>query len=1000
MSLDHGSKLVPNYDWLENPAVFSIGQCPYHAFLMPYKDINQSIEGDFLKSHYCKVLNGNWYFKWVKNRDDLPKGFELSDFDYSGWNKIPVPGNWQFAGYGTPIYVNDRYEFEKNPPLVPADNECGVYKKKIAVPIEWKNRRIFLTFSAIKSASYFWINGVFIGYNQDSKTEVEFDITKFADDEEIVLTVQSFRWCDGSYLECQDMWRLSGIERDVYIWSAPLSHIQDYALTPYIYDDRIGCTIDLNIFSTSNLPPQLNLICHIYDDDLLIYNEIKKDVFNNNYIDIDLSDGHIELWSHESPKLYTIILELKNGNKSIEFISSKVGFRRIEILNNQLQLNGEYLTIKGVNRHEHDPLTGHVIDEQSMLEDIRLLKSAHISAVRNSHYPNHRRWYELCDQHGILLVDEANIESHGMGYDDESLAKDPVWQAAHLDRIKRMYHRSKNHPSVIIWSLGNEAGNGVNFKAGYNWLKGTDSSRLIQYEQAGHNGNTDIYCPMYPTVDAISQYADSDYVKPLVMCEYAHAMGNSLGNFADYWLAIKKYSKLQGGFIWDWMDQGMWCKDNQGWLYGGDFGDEKVPSDANFCINGLLAPDRSPHPSYYEVKRIYQNVVIRFDNSVPCISVKSDLMFISIDIIIKIKVWNLEDEEELIYNISALGPGDTSVMELQGKALLLQDFDDQIFIDVDVLSMNGEHLAKNQFEIRSDSKERLNLPKHKVSWQIEEATYVLKSDRIAYHVDKSTGFICQIYLDQQPILYSPFKLNFWRAPNDNDLGYDYLSKYKDCQLTEGRCVLKSTERIDSHRLEVVYDCWEGRATAILVYRAYAEGQIGVSYTLTKHDPKLELPRVGLMSQFLPTYNQVEYYGIGPHENYPDRCASADWGVYASSPDQLAHSYVSAQENGYRSNNALLSIRSNKGVGLQINGLRNFGFSYLSQTPTDLTVSRRGDLHAYDLISREYYTLCLDAFMLGVGGTDSWGAEPLSKYKLKNSAHLELVFSFVSECIIK
>jgi len=531
------SPLIPDYSWLEDPSVFSIGQRSPHSFMMPYPTVDQAINGSFFDSPYCQLLDGLWDFTWAIHRSKLPAGFHEVDHDTSKWNKIPVPANWEIEGYGIPIYVNDRYEFHKDPPNVPEQNECGIYKRKFEISEAWQRRRIYLTIGAIKSAAYIWVNGQCLAYNQDSKTAVEIDITDHVVDGVNDLTIQAFRWSDGSYLECQDFWRLSGIEREVYLWSSAQYSVENYRVTADWDGDHGHLSLDMNLSSSSS--ENVEILAQVWIDEKA--HDLTK--IENSY---QLENLSVRPWSDEDPQLYSLTIQVIADGVEQDALACKVGFRRIEIVDGLLLLNGSPLLIKGVNRHEHDEETAHIITEESMIEDILLMKENHINAVRNSHYPNHRRWYELCDSYGLLVVDEANIESHGMGYEEESLAKHEEWQAAHLDRIQRTYHRSKNHCSIITWSLGNEGGYGINFEFCYDWLIGQDQTRPIQYEQAAPDQKTDIYCPMYPTVEVISAYAASNPAKPLIMCEYAHAMGNSLGNFSDYWQAIRAHRSLQG----------------------------------------------------------------------------------------------------------------------------------------------------------------------------------------------------------------------------------------------------------------------------------------------------------------------------------------------------------------------------------------------------------------------------------------------------------------------
>jgi len=662
--------------WWEDPTVFNVGQLEPHAHFIPFQDVDSLIANKWANSSYYQSLNGLWKFHCSANPAKRPNNFFQHDFDTNGWDEIPVPSNWELQGYGIPIYVNDRYPFPKNLPKVPHDdNPVGSYKKYFTVPKSWDGRDIFIQFGAVKSAAYFWLNGEFLGYNQGSKTPVEFNITPFLKAGENSISVEVYRYSDGSYLECQDFWRLSGIERDVFLWSAPKVGIRDFfVITNLINEYKDG------IFSVE---VEMNQSFEgTYFMDCLLLNDEREEVFKSSkrMDDAQYKLGSISFfkkiknpkkWTAETPNLYQLVLILKDEKGAIvETVGCKVGFRKVEIQNGLLLVNGKAITLKGVNRHEHDEVNGHVITEKSMLLDIQLMKQYNINAVRSSHYPNDRRWYELCDEYGLYVIDEANIEAHGMGaifqkpFDEAAHTSAlPSFKSAHLNRVKRMLERAKNHPSIITWSIGNEAGNGHNMKAAYAWAKERDNTRPVQYEQAGDNGNTDIICPMYPKIETIEAYAKRKTNRPLVMCEYAHAMGNSVGNLQEYWDVIERYSNLQGGFIWDWVDQGILAQTEKGvsyWKYGGDFGGDDIPSDGNFCINGLLFPDRTPHPAIVEVKKVYQNVEVKaIDVARGIFQIKNKFDFISLE--------NVRLEWAILENGAGIGKGTIENLNIEAQ---------------------------------------------------------------------------------------------------------------------------------------------------------------------------------------------------------------------------------------------------------------------------------------------------------------------------------------------
>ena len=610
-------------DW-ENPEVIGRNKEVPHTTIISYPTEKMALTGNKEDSPDYLSLDGEWKFYYSDSPDKRPFWFFKNDYNTRFWDNITVPSNWQLKGYDVPIYVNIKYPFEANPPLIDHKwNPVGSYKRSFAIPGEWKDKEVFLHFGAVSSAFYVWVNEEMVGYSEDSKLPAEFNITKYLKNSKNTVSVEVYRWSDGSYLEDQDFFRLSGIQRTVFLHARPKERINDFFAGAGLKNGFKDGVLDLvtTIIGADSVEKDLSLDASLFDGGTRIYSELKQFKLSEGKANVDFnkSFSNIKRWSAESPDLYTLVLTLKDNNGEIlECVSSKLGFRSVEIKNSQLLINGIAVYLKGVNMHEHDPVNGHVVDEATILSDILLMKSNNINAVRTSHYPQQELWYEMCDKYGLYLIDEADIESHGIGYNkDKTLADKPEWAAAHLARIEGMVERDKNHPSVIIWSMGNEAGDGNNFLNAYKWIKGRDKSRPVQYERAEKSTNTtethtDIWCPMYADIKTIENYAlDTANKRPLILCEYAHSMGNSTGNLQDYWDVIEKYPKLQGGFIWDWVDQGLLTKSTDGkeyWAYGGDFGEEGVPSDGNFCINGLVWPDRTPHPALAEVKKVYQNV--------------------------------------------------------------------------------------------------------------------------------------------------------------------------------------------------------------------------------------------------------------------------------------------------------------------------------------------------------------------------------------------------------
>ena len=616
-------------EW-EDPAVFSINAKKAHATFFHYNSESLSLDREDLP-HYIS-LNGKWRFNWAKSPNDRPKYFFETGYDVSGWDEIDVPSDWQMRGYGYPIYTNVKYPFPKNAPYIPHDNNpVGSYKRSFDIPEDWNSKQVFIHFGGVNSAFYLWVNGQKVGYSEGSKTPAEFDITKYVKEGENTVSVEVYRWCDGSYLEDQDFWRLSGIERDVILFATEKVRLENVQVNASLEREtyRRGLlSLDVSIEDPEiKERKDLRVFIQLLDDGEALLSKSKA-FGQDDSLQINVEELLVEPWSAETPKLYDLLISLEDaGGKQWDATRLRVGFRTSEIKNGQLLINGKPVLLKGVNRHEHDPVDGHVVTRESMLSDIRDFKKYNINAVRTSHYPNDPRWYELCDQYGIYVVDEANIESHGYGYKNgETLAQNPIFADQHMDRIQRMVKRDINHPSIIYWSLGNEAGNGINFLKPYHWLKAFDPSRPIHYERSGRPNkkhyqerNTDIIGWMYQQIPKIEKNHLSmepdkspEERRPFIWCEYSHAMGNSNGNFADNWKWVRATPQAQGGFIWDWMDQGLQMQTPDGtsyYGYGGDFEPEGVYHDGNFCANGIIGSDRTPHPAIWEIKKVYQSIL-------------------------------------------------------------------------------------------------------------------------------------------------------------------------------------------------------------------------------------------------------------------------------------------------------------------------------------------------------------------------------------------------------
>jgi beta-galactosidase len=846
---------------LEDPAMFNQNKLEPHSFVIPFENPEQTQTMMDEDSPFYKSLNGTWKFNFVENPANRPTEFMKSGFDASGWDDIPVPANWELMGYGYPIYVNQPYEWtsDPQPPIVPHDyNPVGSYIKTFVIPETWKNRKVIIHFGAVKSAFYLWVNGEYTGFSQGSKTPAEWDITELIKMGENSLALQVFRWSDGSYLECQDFWRISGIERDVFLYSLPQTYIEDFFARALLDENYIN-----GIFSLDLSVQQSDGYSHNYFVDVNILDDEKRSILSFEKLKVTKTDWDTTLnaaianplkWTAETPNLYTLLITLKEGEKPIESIAHKIGFRTSEIKNGQLLVNGKAVLLKGVNRHEHDPLTGHVVSRESMIQDIRLMKENNINTVRTCHYPDDPYWYRLCDEYGLYVIDEANIESHGMGYGAKSLAKDPAWEAAHVDRVKRMVERDKNHPSIIIWSMGNEAGDGVNFTACYQWIKSRDLSRPVHYERAGLGPNTDIFCPMYASIGYIEKYAQKDQEKPLILCEYSHAMGNSNGNFQDYWDVIEKYDQLQGGSVWDWVDQGLLKTDAFGveyFAYGGDFGPEDVPSDGNFCANGLVSADRTPHPALHEVKKAYQNIkILPLDPEKGKITLVNDNFFRQLDYVDM--NWQLMADGQVEMEASLSSPGIppqqklnmtlpfTTVKPENGKELFL-NFQFTLNRDMGLLK-KGHIVAEEQIVIPSERTTQAFQSENFTVLEVDESEQFIDILAPNLHIrfERESGKMAYYEFYKEKILLQGPAPSFWRAPTDNDFGNGMDKRcniWKEIeadikfdqimveQISKGEVLVKATRKLEGVKASLTNE-----------FRILGNGDIEVSERLMPDPP--------------------------------------------------------------------------------------------------------------------------------------------------------------------
>lgn len=870
-----------------------------------------------------------------------------------------------------------------------------------------------------------------VGYSEDSKVPAEFNITKYLKGGKNTLSVEVYRWSDGSYLEDQDFWRLSGIQRTVFLHARPKTFIADFFATADLdnnyKDGELG--LDVLLKNSEGSAGDFVLEASLFDKDQKLYNESKDVTLTDSMTSINFSKSFPEIksWSAEKPNLYSLVVSLKDKDGNIlESISSRIGFRKVEIINSQLLVNGVALYLKGVNMHEHHDVNGHVVDEATILKDIRMMKSNNINAVRTAHYPQQELWYEMCDKYGLYLIDEANIESHGIGYNkDVTLADKPEWTAAHLDRMERMVERDKNHPSVIIWSMGNEAGDGNNFLKGYKWIKGRDETRPVQYERAEKETNaperhTDIWCPMYAKIEYIESYAkDPKNDRPLILCEYAHAMGNSTGNLQDYWDVIEKYPKLQGGFIWDWVDQGLLKTDENGekyWAYGGDFGEAGIPSDGNFCLNGLVWPDRKAHPGLYEVKRVYQYVGFE----------PVDLGKGILRIVNKYNFTNLSEfnfEWEVVSDGNVLQSGKIPVTDLKPKAGLTISVPiskivpapgAEYFLNIRAFRTDEwnyvpeDHVyAAAQFKLPVEA-EPLKAsydPLVVLQTNTTGKKFEVKGVEMSVVFDLESGRLESFNYKGTELIKKAPEPDLWRPPTDNDYGYN-MDKLFGIWKKAGERTVVTKANISQPELGKVivtfnYDIPDTVGKKIAGYASsytiYGSGDVVVKNQFSKLSSSIpEIPRMGMQMQLSEKFINLTWLGRGPHENYADRKTSADIGLYESTVAEQYTPYIRPQENGYKTDTRWLLLTDDNSNGLLVSGDPVISFSALNnihddfESPGKLSVYRKDALtantHTIDVKPRDFVNLNVDMGQMGVGGDDSWGAKIHPQYRLLNTRY--------------
>ena len=986
-------------EWLD-PEINAVNRAPMHTNYFAYESTDAAMKGEKNQSANYMTLNGTWKFFWVPNADQRPTDFWKVGFNDKGWDNMQVPAVWELNGYGDPIYVNTGYawrnQFQNNPPEVPTqNNHVGSYRREIIVPASWKGKDIIAHFGSVTSNMYLWVNGRYVGYSEDSKLEAEFDLTPYLKPGQAnLIAFQVFRWCDGTYLEDQDFFRFSGVGRDCYLYARNKKRIQDIRVTPDLDEAYKNGSLDVKL----ELKGSGNVELELLDAS---GKTVATATAKGGSVRMEVENPH--KWSAEVPYLYTLRASLQGSN---EVIPVKVGFRKIELKGDQILVNGKAVLFKGADRHELDPDGGYVVSPERMIQDIRIMKEFNINAVRTCHYPDDNLWYELCDKYGIYLVAEANVESHGMGYGEKTLAKNALYTKAHLERNQRNVQRSFNHPSIIFWSLGNEAGFGPNFEACYRWIKKEDVSRAVQYEQAHGNDFTDIDCPMYAGYAHMEKYGKrTDAKKPLIQCEYAHAMGNSQGGFKEYWDLIRKYPNLQGGFIWDFVDQSVRWKGKDGvtiYAYGGDF-NRYDGSDNNFCDNGLISPDRVPNPHMYEVGYFYQNIWTEpADLKNGEVSVYNENFFRDLsayymdwEVLADGKVIRTGRVDEL--NVA---PQQTAKVKLNiGKTCECKEW----LLNVkyclkrrEGLLPAGYAVAKSQMTLvayKNPSMELKNVEDVNVPVvvpQVEENDrnyLIVAGENFRMEFNKHSGYLSRYQvagmemMDEGAVL-SP---NFWRAPTDNDFGAGLQRKFAVWKNPELKLASFKWENVaDQVQVTAEYEMKSVSARLNLTYVINNEGAVKVTQKMTA-DPQAKVSpmfRFGMQMQMPKSFETVEYYGRGPVENYSDRNHCTDLGLYRQSVDEQFYSYIRPQETGTKTDIRWWKQLNAAGRGLQIVAEAPFSASALHYTIESLDDGwEKGQSHSPEVKQADLTNLCIDKAQMGLGCVNSWGAWPLQQYQL-------------------
>ncbi len=1017
LSMSSGALAQSESRW-QNVNINQQNREPRRANFFAFESLDKAQSFDKKKSANYLSMEGMWKFNFVKDHNKRPANFFALKYDDSQWKDFPVPGLFELNGYGDATYKNIGYawatQFDPNPPYISElNNYTGSYRRTFELPKDWKGKDVYFHVGSATSNLTLWVNGKYVGYSEDSKVAAEFNISKYLKPGKNLIAMQVMRWCDGSYFEDQDFWRFTGIAREVYLYARPKLHAADI---------RLNAALENN-YQDGVLNYKVSLKGGKTDVAITLCDKDGKQIAQATGAQGVIKVPKVNAWTAETPYLYKAYITLKNKQGAAEVIPQKVGFRNVEIKNAQLLVNGQPVLVKGADRHEMDPDGGYVVSLERMIQDIKIMKQLNINAVRTSHYPCDPRWYDLCDEYGIYITAEANLESHGMGYEEKSLAKFPEYIVPHIERNEGNVKPLINHPSVIVWSLGNESGYGVNFEKAYDWVKACDTTRPAQYERGGYDSKTDIHCPMYIGYEESESYCKSNGTKPYIQCEYAHAMGNSEGGFKEYWDLIRKYPKYQGGYIWDFVDQGLRDKSpvtgKEIFTYGGDYG--RYPaSDYNFNCNGIIAPNRRLNPHAYEIQYVLQNVWIKdFDAENGSFNVYNENFFKNIDdlnLTATLFANGVKLTTVAIPDTKGIAPQATKLVKSEALKSAIEKAEaehatEEITINFAFASDGsqplvdkGQVMARQQIVLNGYEFDKVDAPANTGSKiEVEETNSYVKvsAERMSVTIGKKTGMIDYLDVDGEPMLKFRESMTpeFWRAPTDNDYGASLQKKmrvWKNPQMN-----LKSfdkSESKDSVVLTANFEMPEVKAELMLRYRINAAGEVAVTEKMTtdKEAKVADLFRYGMQLQMPASFSKLEYYGRGPEENYIDRHSSSFIGKYEANVKDEYYPYVRPQESGNHTDIRYFSIfNPTTGKGITFEGYAPMECSAIPYLVEDLDAGIEKEhawgQHSGDLVEKGLVQLHIQQRQFGLGCIDSWGASPMEKYRMH---YQDRCFSFV------